>query len=262
MGAVTLVSCTFSTVGRASQLQAWAVPSPVADGADDPKKGLLRRTTLSLAASLVVAPTMMEAPARAAETWRDDIKLGVEALELLNKKLQTIPDDGTARRLAEFVRKTLYTSYSRPMLLTVPAGQSLGVTVADTGKVLSLESASSVFREGDIINEVDGTSVESPDLLKKLVKNAKNSAEPLQILVERTDPTPLKEFERKLKKAYLDLGDPELPDLDDMSVKYGDLLSLSVTAATSPSASDLTLREVRRTLGELLPDLTAVAKAL
>eukprot|EP00930_Biecheleria_cincta_P070279 TRINITY_DN57920_c0_g1_i1.p1 TRINITY_DN57920_c0_g1~~TRINITY_DN57920_c0_g1_i1.p1 ORF type:complete len:288 (-),score=67.43 TRINITY_DN57920_c0_g1_i1:104-907(-) len=226
-----------------------------------------RQSVASLLVGLgLSSATLYPGLARAAgmsSDWRKDLPRTLKGLRDLDNKWAEYVGEGSTygnargdrTKGANLVREALIIKSTDVLEFTIPSDQNLGV-VQLNGFVKQVQRPEIGWKEDDYIAAINGISSEGKDsLLQQLVSSAKAEGQPLKVRVERSGPPLFDNLENKLKKAYLELGDDNLPDLEAFQVKVGQAKAAAQSAASSADVSVELMSGLKK-------ELNAVAKLL
>lgn len=254
----------FAGVPSASSLQ----PSVARACLQDASPEVCRRHAIFLAAAV---PASIANPGltQAAETvkWREDLPLALAALKDLQKEWATLFVSGLERAGGERVRKTLMTSYDHRVDIVVAAGKEVGIKERDCQVTeVSSPAESAGWMIKDTIIQVDGVSTgkeRAVCILRKLVAAANDKNKDIRFTVDRSEPTPFIDMDRKLKVAYqeIDDGSGTLPELEDVQVRIGNFKAIAQTAASAPSVTEATVKQLREGLDALVKQFSTIVSA-
>lgn len=243
--------------GTASGPSAFATP-----GGAIPRAGPLRGS-LALTLGLGLAPALAPALSVAAkDQWREDIPRVLKGLRLYQQQWPEINAEGLATVGANRVREGLTIKFADALSVTVPAGEPLGINIFNC-QVTAVKKPELGWLEGDSIIAVNGAPTRGSDVdLQNALQAAKAAGQPMQITYERKGPPLLDGLENKLKLAYGDLADDNLPELEDVQISVGDLKGAAALAASATSVSPETMRRLRQEIDKLAGLVTPIAKAI
>jgi len=207
--------------------------------------------------------------AAAAEVWRSDIPRALKGLQRFQQQWESdINVEDRAVSGANMVREGLSIKYSDIFQVSVPPGESLGCSVGgliNVGgvKVTGVSRPDLGWEVGDIITAVNGLPVKTlEEPLDITVKNLKKNGSALSLVAGREGPPLLDNLENKLKAAYVAIDDGNLPDLEEVQAKIGDLKVQAASTASATSVSPEAMRRLRSEIDKLAKLLGPIAKTV